>query len=197
MQVPTLETERLLLRPWRAGDAGAYARIIRHPEALRYWGAGAFYRVKRSAAALIATVSDIEARRAVAGLQSHWQRHGFGMWAVEAKDNRELVGSVGLTRLDAWTADQASVEIGWLLAHPAWGRGFAVEAGRASLGYAFDQLGLPRIVLVAAAANARSERTAQRVGMAFAGRTRWNGIDVLWYAMDRSDWARDAAPGAR
>lgn len=195
MQVPTLETERLLLRAWRADDVGAYARIIRHPEALRHWGAGALYRAKRAAAALIAAVSDIEARRALLAMERHWQRHGFGSWAVEEKDSGALIGSIGLTQLEAWTADQASVEVGWLLARSAWGRGFAQEAGRASLGYAFHQLGLSRVVLVSAAANARSERTAQRLGMTFVGRTRWKGIDVIWYAMDRGEWVHDSAPG--
>lgn len=196
MQVPALETERLLLRPWRDADVRAYARIIRDPEVLRYWGSGVRYRVKRAAAALVAAVSDIEASRALAALNRHWQRHGFGMWAVEEKDSGALIGSVGLTALHDWSADQANVEVGWLLARSAWGRGFAVEAGRPSLAYAFDELGVPRIVNVTLAANERGKRTAQRLGLAFVGRTRWERNDVVWYAMDRSAWSAKS-PTAR
>jgi RimJ/RimL family protein N-acetyltransferase len=197
LQVPALETERLLLRPWRETDVPAYARIIRDPEVLRYWGSGVRYRVKRAVAALVAAVSDIEARRAITALTHHWQHHGFGMWAVEDRDGGALIGSIGLTTLDDWSADSTNVEFGWLLARPVWGRGFAAEAGRASLAYAFDEMGLPRIVNVTLAANTRARRAVERLGFVFVGQTHWNRNDVVWYAMDRSGWARKEADAAR
>jgi ribosomal-protein-alanine N-acetyltransferase len=186
--VPTVATDRLWLRPWRRADAPEYARILHHPEVARHLGSGIRYRVKRAVASLVAAVSDVEARREIGTMTRHWQQHRFGLWAVEEKASGRLIGSVGLTVLDDWSADPSNVELGWLLARPSWGRGLGREAGLASLAYGFDDLRLPRIVSVTLVANARSERLIQRLGFSFVGRTRWKGSDVVWYAMDRSDW---------
>lgn len=190
--IPVLKTERLVLRPWSRDDVRGYARLLRDPEVMRHWGSGMRFRVKRAAAGLVARFCDIEARRSVADMRRHWRDHGFGLWALEEKATGALVGNAGLTVLDGWTAEPADIEVGWLLARSAWGRGFAAEAGRASLAYAFDVLQLPRVVSVAFTTNWRSERVMQSLGLALAGRTRWMGADVVWYGMDRDDWGRAA-----
>ncbi len=100
--VATVATDRLRLRPWRREDVPAYARIIRDPEVTRHLGSGVRYRVKRTMASALAAVSDIEARRELRTMTRHWQRHGFGLWAVEEKASGALLGSVGLTVLDDW-----------------------------------------------------------------------------------------------
>lgn len=187
--IPVLKTERLVLRPWRDDDVRAYARLLRDPEVMRHWGSGIRFRLKRAVANVVARFCDIEARRSVADMRRHWRDHGFGLWALEEKASGALVGNAGLTVLDGWTADPADIEVGWLLARPAWGRGFAVEAGRASLAYAFDVLQLPRVVSVAFTSNWRSERVMQNLGLTLAGRTRWMGADVVWYGADRGDRA--------
>ena len=186
---PTLETERLRLRGWRDDDLQAYRGILRDPDVLRYWGSGIRYRAKRAVASLVAPFSSVEARRALAELDRHWQRHRLGMWAVEERTSGALIGSMGLTVLEDWTAEPANVEVGWLLARPARGRGFAVEGGRAVLAYAFEELALRRVISVALVLNHPSERVMQRLGLAYAGRIRWKGSDVVWYGLDRSAWA--------
>ena len=168
----------------------AYARIIRDPEVMRHLGSGVRYRVKRTMASALAAVSDIEARRELRTMTRHWQRHGFGLWAVEEKASGALLGSVGLTVLDDWSQDPSSIELGWLLSRPSWGRGLGREAGLACLAYGFDDLQLPRIVSVTLVQNSRSERLIQGLGFSFMGRTRWKRNDVVWYAMDRSTWGR-------
>jgi RimJ/RimL family protein N-acetyltransferase len=191
--VPTVATGRLRLRPWRSEDVGAYARIIRDPEVMRHLGAGVRYRVKRTVASAVAAVSDIEARRAVAAMTRHWQQHRFGLWAAEETASGALIGYAGLSVLDDWNADPSSIELGWLFERSSWGRGLGTEAGLASLAYGFDELRLPRIVSVTSVLNSRSERLIQRLGFSFAGRMRWKRSDVVWYAMDRSDWDRRRA----
>ncbi len=192
---PVLETDRLVLRPWRDGDVRAYARILRDPEIMRHWGTGARFRAKRAVANGIALFSDVEARWAIASMNRHWRRHGYGLWALEERESGELVGNAGLTVLDDWTADAANVEVGWMLARPSWGRGLAVEAGRASIDYAFDVLGLPRLVSVALVSNWRSERVMQSLALSPVGRTQWKRSEVVWYAIDRDAWKRTEAPG--
>ena len=185
-----IETYRLRLRRWRDGDVAAYARIIRDPEVMRLLGCGARYRAKRALASAAAAVSTIEARQAIARMERHWRAHGFGEWAVEDKATGTLLGAVGLVHHADWVADPADAEVGWLLATHAWGRGFATEAGRASLEHAFGELGLARLVSIARPANERSVRVMQRLGLEYAGRTRWKGGPVVWYALDRAGWQR-------
>jgi len=186
--IPVLKTDRLLLRPWRDDDVPAYADILRDPEVLRQWGSGLRFRAKRAVAGLVAKFCDVEARLALNDMDRHWKEHRFGLWALEEQASGALVGNAGLTVLDGWNAEPANIEVGWLLARSAWGRGLAVEAGRASLGYAFDVLGLTRVVSVAFASNWRSERVMRNLGLVHAGRTRWMGDDVVWYGVDREDW---------
>jgi RimJ/RimL family protein N-acetyltransferase len=186
--VPSLETPRLWLRPWHAADAGPYARIIGDPEVMRHVGAGLRYHARRRCAALVPLLAEVEARRAIRSLGDHWETHGFGEWAVEEKASGALVGQIGLVHLPDWTADSTDVEVGWLLARDAWGRGFATEGGRASLAYAFDRLGMERVVSVARRSNHRSERVMQRLGLSPAGRIRWKGSEVVWYGIDREQW---------
>jgi ribosomal-protein-alanine N-acetyltransferase len=185
---PTLSTDRLSLRPFSLDDAPAYARIIHDREVMRHLGTGVLYRVKRLAANALGVLSDLEARREIRSIGRHWDRHGFGLWAVEEKATGSLLGTAGLTVLDGWFADPSSIELGWLLSRESWGRGFGTESGLASLAYGFDRLRLPRIVSVTLVANTRSERLIQRLGFARMGRTRWKQNDVVWYAMDRDAW---------
>jgi RimJ/RimL family protein N-acetyltransferase len=187
---PTLETARLLLRPWRIDDETAYAALLGDDEVMRYLGSGLRYRAKRSVAAAVATVSDLEARRAVHKLIAHWERLGFGEWAVEEKASGRLIGQVGLHHQRDWTEEPAKVEVGWLLVRDAWGKGYATEAGAASLRDGFERVGLDRVISIALVENRRSVRVMERIGLAFAGRTRWRRNDVVWYAIDRDEWER-------
>jgi len=186
--VPHLETRRLILRAWRRDDAAAYMRIVADEEVMRHIGTGWRYRVKRLAAAALARLSDVEARRAIARMRRHWRTRGFGEWAVEDKATGTLLGQVGFVHHADWRADRSRVEVGWMLTRSAWGRGFASEAATAALAHGFDTLALERIVSITRPENVRSERVMQRIGLAPVGRTRWKGGAVIWYALDRATW---------
>lgn len=186
--VPQLETPRLRLRAWGEHDVPEYACILRDPEVMRYLGSGLRYALKRKAASLVASVSDVEARRGIRKLAAHWSRCGFGEWAVEDKASGELIGQIGLHHHPDWVADPAKVEVGWLLARRAWGRGFATEGARASLAYAFDRLAMDRIVSISLLPNVRSQWVMERLGLSRVGQTRWKGSEVVWYAIDRAAW---------
>ena len=189
-QVPRIETPRLWLRPWSTGDVREYAHLVGDPEVMRYMGCGLRYRVKRSVASLVALVSDVEFRRGIRKLVRHWQMFAFGEWAVEEKATGKLIGQIGLTHHPDWMADPAKVEVGWLLARHAWGRGFATEGAMASLAYAFEHLKLERIISIAQTENVRSHRVMRRIGLSPVGGTHWKGCDVVWWAIDRPNWRR-------
>lgn len=106
---------------------------------------------------------------------------GLGHWAVEERDAGRLVGAVGLLQHDDWTATPYTVEVGWLIAKDAWGRGYATEAGRAALSYAFDELGLERVICIVDPRNRSSRRVAEKLALRLAGETIWRDHDVVWY----------------
>lgn len=145
-----IETPRLILRPWRDADREPFAALNADPEVMAYFPK---------------PLDRAESDGRVDRIMTRWDQHGFCFAAIEVKD-QGFVGFTGLSR-PFWPPHLAdSVEIGWRLARPAWGRGYATEAARAWLGYGFGTLALDQIVAFAVAANARSRAVMARLGMA-------------------------------
>lgn len=115
---------RLLLRPWRAGDLDAYARLLADPEVVRYISGGRPLPRQR-----------VEAFSADFLAQSH--ELGFGPFAAIRRPNGEWIGQVGLNRLSVWP-DVHNVEVGFELLRPYWGQGLASEGAIASLRFGFE-----------------------------------------------------------
>ena len=90
---------------------------------------------------------------------------GWGMWAVERLADQRFIGFVGLHIPQADLPFSPCVEIGWRLAHDAWGKGLATEAAIAALGVGFDLLQLPEIVAFTTQTNTPSQAVMQRLGM--------------------------------
>ncbi len=147
---PTLHTQRLSLRLWRDTDLPLFAKINRDPRVMRYMPA-----------ALSSDASDRLASR----IRSHFDQHGFGLWAVEVRHVAPFVGFVGLAvpRFEAHFTP--CVEIGWRIACEHWGRGYATEAAKAALAFGFDQLALPEVVSLTVPANLASRRVMEKIGM--------------------------------
>jgi len=100
----------------------------------------------------------------VARFQAQLDEHGFGFWAVEVRGTGEFIGFTGLDQVDEGMPF-TGVEIGWRLARPAWGHGYATEAALASLAFGFEDLALPEILAVTTATNLRSQAVMRRIGM--------------------------------
>jgi RimJ/RimL family protein N-acetyltransferase len=167
----TLETERLLLRPFREADLDAYARTCADPEVMRYIGEGR-------------TLSRADAWRQMAFFLGHWQLRGYGTWAAELKETGLCVGRIGLHQPEGWPG----LEVGWLLDRSCWGRGLATEGGRVALDHAFTRLGAEHVISVIQPDNARSIRVAERLGERFERPVVVNGIAVAIYGMGRADY---------
>jgi ribosomal-protein-alanine N-acetyltransferase len=152
--VPATEirTERLLLRGWRAADLAPFADLNADPVVMEFFPAP-----------LSRAESDAFAGR----ISETLERQGWGLWAVEV--HGEFVGFTGLAvpRFDA--PFMPAVEIGWRLARPAWGRGYATEAARAVIDHAFAAepagLGLDELVSFTSVGNLRSRRVMEHLGM--------------------------------
>ena len=150
IEIPELETPRLRMRTWRNSDLDGYAPMCADAEVMRYIGTGA-------------TQTRNEAWRAMAAFLGHWALRGHGMWALERKDTRALVGRAGFIEPEGWPG----FELGWLLGREHWGQGFAVEAGNAALDWARTSLQRDRVISLIRPENARSIKVAERLGETF------------------------------
>ncbi len=112
-----------------------------------------------------AILNRAETEAQVARIREHFDRHGFGVWAVEVPGVAEFIGYVGLgiPRFDA--PFTPCVEIGWRLAFEFWGNGYATEAARAAVEFGFEKFQIDQIVSFTAPANHRSRRVMERLGM--------------------------------
>jgi 3-hydroxybutyryl-CoA dehydratase len=149
-QAVILETERLLIRPWRADDRDAFAAMASDPEVMRFVHAGLPYTNEES--------DEFFARQAR-------QENDFGvcMGAMVEKASGAVVGIAGIQPLGT-TGD---LEIGWWLRRDVWGRGYATEAGNAAMRHILDTLGRTRVVAIIDPGNDASIRVATRLGFRY------------------------------
>lgn len=96
---------------------------------------------------------------------AQWAEAGWGLWALERRDTGEFIGYTGLWSVRFEASFEPKVEVGWRLAAAHWGHGFATEAARAALDFAFDRLDWPEVVSFTAVGNVRSQAVMQRLGM--------------------------------
>jgi ribosomal-protein-alanine N-acetyltransferase len=146
-----LTTARLLLRDWREADLAPFAAMNADPEVMRY--------------PPLTRLSRQESDGQAAGYEAMIARQGWGPWAVEVVHGPPFIGFVGMTlaRFDAHFTP--AVEIGWRLARPHWGNGYATEGAAAALTFGFDHLGCDEIVSFTWPANERSCGVMRRLGM--------------------------------
>jgi RimJ/RimL family protein N-acetyltransferase len=163
-----IETERLRLRPFREADIDDYAALCADPEVMRFLSASG------------EPLGRDDAWRQMAMFAGHWQLRGYGMWALEERGSGRFVGRAGLHYPEGWP----DRELGWALARPFWGQGFATEAGRAALRHAFEDLGWSHVVSLIHPDNERSVRVAQRLGARFDGFVELRGVRQKLYRID-------------
>ena len=143
-----VQTERLLLRPWRPEDRAPLAAIHADPEVMRHFPS-----------VLDRATSDALADR----LEAHWAEHGWGVWAVELAAEGRLIGFAGASRVGFEERFTPAVELMWRLSRADWGRGYATEAAREAL-VRLRGGPLP-VVAFTIPANVRSIAVMQRLGM--------------------------------
>ncbi len=122
------------------------------PEVMRWIGAGSVRDERQT-------------RAGIEAWEREWDRHGFGLFALELRTTSELIGFTGLAVPEFLPEVMPAVEIGWRLARPLWGRGLATEAARAAVRFGLLDRSLERIVSIAQVGNDASERIMDKLGM--------------------------------
>jgi RimJ/RimL family protein N-acetyltransferase len=172
---PRIETDRLVLRRWDVdGDLDAYAEICADPEVMKFIGDGTTRNRDQCAEQIVA-------------FERIWNERAFGLFAVDRVDTGELIGFTGLAIPDFLPEIMPAVEIGWRFARAHWGNGYATEAARSVLEFAFDRVGLNRLVSVHAVGNDASANVMRKIGMRFERETTHpgNGRGVRVYEIER------------
>jgi RimJ/RimL family protein N-acetyltransferase len=145
-----IESERVLIRPWEPTDEPAFRAMAEDPEMMRYISSGQPWTEER--------IDEFFTRQ-----RRHLATRGFCLSALVDKATGRVVGLSGLQPMRVGD----DVEIGWWVQKELWGQGLGTEAGRACLRYAWDVLGLERVVAVAFRGNGPSIRIMEKIGMCF------------------------------
>ena len=153
-------TDRLVIRLFRRSDAEAMTRIFSDPEVMRF-GAG------------VQTFEWTQdwIQRCLADYQ---RKSGIGVWAAVEKESETVIGYCGLFHFPD-VCGHPETELGYRLARPYWGRGYATEAARAVLNYGFNTLRLPRLISIIDPLNFGSIRVAEKLGMHYEKEVMFQG----------------------
>lgn len=149
-----IETPRLILRHWQGSDHDPFIKLNKDAVVAEFFP---------SAFTAEETLAQIER------FTRHIDDHGYGLFAVERKDNGNFIGFTGLSqpRFESWFTP--CIEVGWRLSKANWNLGFATEAAKACLKFGFEKLGADKIYSFTAATNLRSEKVMHKIGMAKVG----------------------------
>jgi len=169
--IPILNTQNLILRGWRPEDATAYGKMNGKVEFTQFLGDGN-------------TLNQGESWRLMAMIIGHWHLRGFGLWAVEERNTNILVGRVGLWQPEGWPG----VEIGWGIDPEHWGKGYATEAARAAMKWAFDILDIDQLISLIHPENEASKKVAFKLNEQFAEQATIQGKTVDIYSITRADY---------
>src|SRR5262249_37492947 len=115
--------------------------------------------------------------------QKRYEQYGHGLWAVILKGEQKLIGDCGLTFHEVDGIEE--LEVGYHFNRKYWGQGFATEAARACMDYAFNQLGRRRIISMVRPENTPSRRVAERNGLGVEKEVFWRGYQHYVYAIER------------
>lgn len=177
-RLPSIETERLLLRGMTVDDAEAMFAYTSDPEVTRYVIWDTHRSVDDSRAFLELTVSA-------------YQSGEPSGWGIVHKEDGNFIGTCGFVE---WSPEHARIELGYVLARGYWGRGLTAEAVRAMIPFGFERLELNRIEARCIAGNTASARVMEKAGMSYEG-TMWRREfikgsyrDMKHYAVLRSEY---------
>lgn len=163
---PTLQTKRLSLRPFTLDDCDALFEITQEPDIFQYFPTKTAW-----------TMEKVE--RSLRHQMSHWNNMGYGLFAVTAQSDGQFMGWCGLEYLP----ETNETEVGYLLGHAFWGKGYATEAAKASVRFGRRELGLKEIIGLTDPLNIASQRVLEKCGLRLTRRQVYFGMEMFRFAI--------------
>lgn len=145
-----LETNRLILREWIDSDILLFIKMGRDSRVMEFFPS---------------LWDEEKSRDCVKFFRQHFAENNFGFYAVELKENAEFIGFVGLAKVNFESHFTPAIEIGWRLDSQHFGKGFATEAAKEVLRFAFEDLRLQEIVAFTVPQNLASQNVMKKIGM--------------------------------
>jgi ribosomal-protein-alanine N-acetyltransferase len=184
LPTPTLHTASLRLRPFTDADADALFALQSNAQVLRYWDAPPWSEPAR-------------AERFIASCRQMADDGTGARLAIDRESDRAFVGWCSLTR---WNSEYRSASLGYCLGDAAWGHGYATEAARALLHWAYQTLDLNRVQAETDTRNLASARVLEKLGFVREGTLREDCVvngevsDSWVFGLIRRDWRPPTAP---
>lgn len=170
MTLPMLETADLCLRPWRLADAPRLLELMQEEDMFKYFPPSSPPTLEKS-------------RRYISHQLEHWQKFGFGHWAVIAPDG-QLAGWNGLEYLP----ETDETEVAYILGKDYRGQGYAVQAARAALHFGFHSAGLKSIIGLVHPENIPSIRVLEKCGLRFIDLKIYFGMEMRRYRLQKQEF---------
>ncbi|MGA9583109.1 MAG: GNAT family N-acetyltransferase [Allosphingosinicella sp.] len=168
-QAPVIETQRLRLRPYRAGDLDSQWASMKDPDVVRFLGG--------------IPQSREETWRKILASPGLWTLLGYGYWVAERREDGAYLGQIGFAdfKRDMKPGIENIPEMGWIMSRDAQGRGYATEAVLAALAWADEALGGGEIVAIISHDNAASIRIAEKGGFSRREEAVYKGEPILLF----------------
>lgn len=184
LRTPTLRTARLRLRPFTDADADALFALHSSASVLRYWDAPPWRERSR-------------AERFIAACREMADDGTGARLAIDRSSDGAFIGWCSLTR---WNPDHRSASMGCCLDAAVWGQGYATEAARALLQWAFDTVDLNRVQVETDTRNVASARVLEKMGFVREGMLREDCVvdgevsDSWVFGLLRREWRPSSGP---
>ncbi|MCP2027592.1 RimJ/RimL family protein N-acetyltransferase [Flavobacterium sp. HSC-32F16] len=166
-----IETERLLLREVIFSDVDGMFELDSNPNVHIYVGNKPVTTIEQSAAY-------------IENLQQQYKDYGTGHWAVVLKETNEFIGWSGIKFItDEINNHQNFYEIGYRFIEKHWGKGYATEAGKAFIDYAFGEMKVDAIYAYADEGNENSRKILEKLGLQYVNSFEYEGEIEVWYEL--------------
>ena len=144
------KSDRLGFREWSKNDLEEFLKLNSDEEVMEH-----FPKI----------LSKEEVEEFIEKLKNHFEKNGYTYYAIEILDEKEFIGMIGIAFQEYQTKFTPAIDIGWRLKKSAWGKGYATEGAKRCLKYAFDELGIDKIISVCTIKNQKSENVMKKIGM--------------------------------
>lgn len=172
-----IETERLILREILPTDEEGIFKLNSDPEVLQYLDEEEFTTIEQS-------------REHIDAIRQQYIANGIGRWAVINKADQKFIGWAGLKyRKETFMGLNGFYDLGYRIIKKYWGKGYATEASKAAVEYAFHTLKLKELYAMADTRNIASRKILEKVGMKYVETIDWQGVPHDWFKVEESGFS--------